>query len=407
MLKSAENAVKYLLNTYPRWKCKKEFRTQTFTRFNERPVEFSFVFRKLGEIYPRTVLDVGTGLTALPHLMRNCGCLVTAADNVSDYWPSGMFNRHYHIIDDDIVKTHLSDTFDLITCVSVLEHIQNPDSAVRNMFSLLNPGGHIILTCPYSERSYVRNVYELPGSSYGQDSPYITQSFSRSELDKWVRDNGGAVIEQEYWQFWEGEHWTVGEPDHTPEESHRGRKTSAHLRAYAEGLTRRCTRADLDKIAMKRSMVRRSVSVVIAILLFAACDAASADVDLLITNATLFDARRGVVMEGVAVSVVDGVIRDVQRSESLEGSRARRVIDAGGRLLTPGLIDTHGHLIDVLATSFNAGGGGIADLNMAPDSIARIPPRILGGLSAFRRDGRAGCRVERELSAADEGLDGT
>lgn len=125
----AKKIVKNLLNGYPKWICRQEFESQSFKRFNERPIEFSFVFRKLGEIYPRTILDVGTGTTALPHLMRNCGCLVTAIDNIRDYWSSGMLNRHYHVIDDNITKTRLSSTFNLITCISVLEHIQKPESA--------------------------------------------------------------------------------------------------------------------------------------------------------------------------------------------------------------------------------------------------------------------------------------
>lgn len=167
MLKLAKQTVKKLLNLYPEWICRREFESQTFIRFNERPVEFSFVFRKIGEIYPRKILDVGTGTTALPHLMRNCGSLVTATDNVRDYWPFGMVNRHFYVIDDDITATRLSDKFDLITCISVLEHIQKSDDAVRNMLSLLKSNGHLILTFPYNEKSYVRNVYKLPGSSYG------------------------------------------------------------------------------------------------------------------------------------------------------------------------------------------------------------------------------------------------
>ena len=181
MIRYAKQLARNVLNIYPRWICKREFESQTFVRFNERPIEFSFVFKKIGELYPHTVLDVGTGTTALPHLMRNCGCLVTATDNVRDYWPSGMLNRHYHVINDDITETHISDTFDLITCVSVLEHILKPDDAIRNMFSLLKPNGHLILTFPYSENNYIRNVYELPGSSYGQGAPYITQSYSRTD----------------------------------------------------------------------------------------------------------------------------------------------------------------------------------------------------------------------------------
>lgn len=210
MLKSFKSHVKHVLNFYPNWLCRREFTSQRFIRFNERPVELGFVFRILAELYPRKILDVGTGTTALPHLLRNCGFLVTATDNVREYWPTGMFNRHYYIIDDDITHTKLSDKFDLITCISVLEHIENSDVALWNMFALLNPSGYIILTFPYNERCYVRNVYELPGSCYGQTASYITQSYARNDLNRWLKNNHGVIVEQEYWQFWDGDYWTVG-----------------------------------------------------------------------------------------------------------------------------------------------------------------------------------------------------
>lgn len=210
MLKKIKSIAKNMLNRYPQWISKREFESQVFTRFNERPIEFGFVFRKLQEIYPRKVLDVGTGTTALPHLMSNCGFLVTAIDNVRDYWPSGMLNRHYHVIDDDITDSRLKETFDLITCISVLEHIEQADQAVRNMFSLLNPNGHLLMTFPYNEKSYVKNVYDLPGSSYGRGLSYITQSYSRTELERWTWENHAVIMDQEYWQCWEGDHWTVG-----------------------------------------------------------------------------------------------------------------------------------------------------------------------------------------------------
>lgn len=233
MLESVKPLAKRLLSIYSPWICRWEFNHQKVTRFNERPVEFGFIFRKLSEVYPRRILDVGTGITALPFMMRNCGFLVTAIDNVRDYWPSGMTNRHYHVIDDDITNTRIEDKFDFITCISVLEHIERADDAVRNMFSLLNPGGHLVMTFPYSEGGYVRNVYDLPGSSYGQDVGYTTQSFSRAELERWVQASQAVIVEQEYWQFWEGEHWTVGEQVLPPKRvgaEERHQLTCVHLK---------------------------------------------------------------------------------------------------------------------------------------------------------------------------------
>lgn len=188
-----------------------EFRRQSFQGFNERPVEFAFVFRQIASLYPRTVLDVGTGRTALPHLIRNCGCVVTASDNVRDFWPSGMSNRHYYVIDDDITSSSIQERFDLITCVSVLEHIKNHRAAMANMLALLNPGGHLIVTCPYSNGPYVEDVYKLEGSNaFGKDIPYTTQSYSGVEVSEWCRTNGATVADQEHWQFWDGPYWTVG-----------------------------------------------------------------------------------------------------------------------------------------------------------------------------------------------------
>ena len=51
------------------------------------------------------------------------------------------------------------------------------------MAGLAEPGGHVALTVPYNEREYHPNAYDLPGSSYGQDNPYVTQIYSRAEVD--------------------------------------------------------------------------------------------------------------------------------------------------------------------------------------------------------------------------------
>jgi len=203
-------AIKTILNAGALALCRREYKKQEFVRFNERPVEYGFLFRHMARLCPRTVLDIGTGTTALPHILRHCGCVVTAVDNMRDYWPPGTCNRHFHVIDDDITRSQLTGDFDFAVCISVLEHIPDADQAVRYIFRLLAPKGHLVLTFPYTETEYVKNVYDLPGSTYGQDFPFICQSYSRSDLDRWLTDNGGALIEQEYWQFWEGPYWTVG-----------------------------------------------------------------------------------------------------------------------------------------------------------------------------------------------------
>lgn len=150
--------------------------------------------------------------------MQQCGLIVTAIDNVSDYWPKGMFNRHFHVMDQDILTPGMEGQYDMITCVSVLAHVEDSAIAVRNMFKMLKPKGHLVLTFPYNEQRYVPNVYKLAGSSYGQESQFATQVFSRNQVSNWMHENNARVVEQEYWRFWSGDLWTVGEQISPPQQ---------------------------------------------------------------------------------------------------------------------------------------------------------------------------------------------
>lgn len=192
-------------------KLKSEYDNRKFIRFNERPVEYSFVFRMLSKYYPKTVLDVGTGTTALPHLIHNCGILVTAIDNITDYWPSGMFNRHYYVKDDSVLKPKLTEKHDMVFCISTLEHIEDNNLAVKNMAGLLNVGGHLVMSFPSSPKPYIRNCYDLEDSSYGKGNPYIAQSFTQENIDNWCQKYGLQEAESEYWQFWTNDYWTCGD----------------------------------------------------------------------------------------------------------------------------------------------------------------------------------------------------
>src|SRR5206468_1956312 len=113
---------------------------------NERPVELSFLFECVHDLRPPRVLDVGSGQSPLPALLRNCGCHVTAGDNVSDYWEHGLLNRHWLVIDDDIRKpTTLRSVSILSAALAVIEHIDDPAVAFQSMIALLAPGGHLVL----------------------------------------------------------------------------------------------------------------------------------------------------------------------------------------------------------------------------------------------------------------------
>ncbi len=184
---------------------------RTARRVNERPLELGFALRHLTEIAPKNVLDVGAGQSSWPHTLSGCGFNVTAVDKISAYWKGVYFNRHFHIINDDITQSKLQEQFDFITCISVIEHIPNHLDAFDGMFKRLEPGGHLLITCPYNETRYVENVYTLPEASYGKNEAFICQVLSREQIDTWMKDKPATIVQQEYYQVFTGELWTFGE----------------------------------------------------------------------------------------------------------------------------------------------------------------------------------------------------
>jgi 2-polyprenyl-3-methyl-5-hydroxy-6-metoxy-1,4-benzoquinol methylase len=179
-------------------------------RVNERPLEYGFALRCLAELCPAKILDVGTGTTAWPQLLVNCGYNVTAIDQGGSYWGHRPSNRHHHVLRDDITHPTIKDEFDAITCLSVLEHIEDHGAAIRGLRGLLSAGGHVILSVPYSEQRFIENVYALPGVSYGADAQYICRVYSRRELLGWLGE-GFEVVRQEYYEVFTGDFWAFGE----------------------------------------------------------------------------------------------------------------------------------------------------------------------------------------------------
>ncbi len=197
-------------NWYIRRLCSAESQDQQFTFHNERSIEYRFALESLTAAHPRTVLDVGTGTTAWPHLLRTCGFVTTAIDNVRDYWSEGMVNRHWSVMDVDISQiSGFKGPFDAVTCISVLEHIEDQENAIRHMLRLLSPGGLLVITTPYNHSESCPNVYQRPDALYGQDLPYICRSHSAANLEKW-QDLGARLKRREVWRLFTGPVWATG-----------------------------------------------------------------------------------------------------------------------------------------------------------------------------------------------------
>lgn len=93
------------------------------------------------------ILEVGSGIGNFTSKLSKYG-EVTAIDYDPDYK-----NANFG----DIEKGKYffkNQKFDSIVCMNVLEHIKNDKKALKNMFNLLKPSGHLILLVPAFQFAY-------------------------------------------------------------------------------------------------------------------------------------------------------------------------------------------------------------------------------------------------------------
>ncbi|MFO1190145.1 MAG: class I SAM-dependent methyltransferase [Alphaproteobacteria bacterium] len=178
---------------------------------NERPVEYAFALAQIARHCPHSVLDIGTGMTAWPHLLANCGLQVTATDNIRDYWTKTIWNRHWLVENDNIVNTSMTKTFDMITCMSVLEHIVKYEDAARSIARLLKPGGRAIVSVPFNNDLYIDNVYKMEGSRLNHPGvPFVGHVFSRAALEGAFAKAGMDLEDEDLFDAHTGDYWSIG-----------------------------------------------------------------------------------------------------------------------------------------------------------------------------------------------------
>lgn len=98
----------------------------------------------------KTVLDVGCGGGILCEAMARAGAQVTGIDAEGDAIQVAMQHAKEHNLVIDYVCSPIEDyegsSFDIITCMEMLEHVTNPELVIRHCRRLLKPGGILFLS---------------------------------------------------------------------------------------------------------------------------------------------------------------------------------------------------------------------------------------------------------------------
>lgn len=154
----------------------------------------------LVQLRGKRVLDVGCGGGLLTEAMAQRGAQVTGIDVAPSSLQVAQLHLHesrlnvdYHNVTAEHFAQQQPQTFDVVTCMEMLEHVPDPASIVRACAQLAKPGGHVILsTLNRNPKSY---LFAVVGAEYLlRMLPKGTHDYRKfirpSELESWARTAG-------------------------------------------------------------------------------------------------------------------------------------------------------------------------------------------------------------------------
>ncbi|MFM2397177.1 MAG: hypothetical protein RLZZ144_427 [Pseudomonadota bacterium] len=168
------------------------------------PLRLEYINR-LADIAGKTVLDVGCGGGILSESMAGLDAQVTGIDlgdkalKVAQLHllESGKQVNYQKIAVEELAAAQPA-SFDVVTCMEMLEHVPDPASIVRACATLVKPGGHVFFsTLNRNPKSY---LYAIIGAEYLMNLlPRGTHDFAKfikpSELSQYCRNAQLTVSE--------------------------------------------------------------------------------------------------------------------------------------------------------------------------------------------------------------------
>lgn len=158
----------------------------------------------LANLSGKQVLDVGCGGGILAEAMARKAAQVTGIDLASrplgvarlHALEAGVENLDYREIAAEALAAQKPASFDVVSCMEMLEHVPDPSAIVQACATLVKPGGWVFFsTLNRNPKSF---LFAIIGAEYVLGLlPKGTHEYARfirpSELARWTRDAGLAL----------------------------------------------------------------------------------------------------------------------------------------------------------------------------------------------------------------------
>ncbi|MEN8218666.1 MAG: bifunctional 2-polyprenyl-6-hydroxyphenol methylase/3-demethylubiquinol 3-O-methyltransferase UbiG [Pseudomonadota bacterium] len=167
------------------------------------PLRLDYIDQGVSGLADKTVLDVGCGGGILSESMAQRGANVTGIDMGSAPLSVAKLHLYESALKVDYQCTSVEQlaaehpaSFDVVTCMEMLEHVPDPASVVTACHHLVKPGGHIFFsTINRNPKSY---LFAIIGAEYLLKLlPQGTHDYAKfirpAELAQWIRTAGGDM----------------------------------------------------------------------------------------------------------------------------------------------------------------------------------------------------------------------
>ena len=167
------------------------------------PLRLGHIERLCGGVSGKRVLDVGCGGGILAEAMAQGGAKVTGIDLAEKPLKVAMLHAmesgrdvDYRLVSAEAVAQEMPESFDVVTCMEMLEHVPEPASVVAACATLVKPGSWVFFsTINRNPKSF---LFAIVGAEYVlRLLPRGTHEYARfirpSELARDCRDAGLTV----------------------------------------------------------------------------------------------------------------------------------------------------------------------------------------------------------------------